>query len=113
MNSKKLGIIAGTLLLVLLAGYAWGATDYASMSTEELSALRGTMYNKTQEERNAFRDEWMKRVQEMTQEEREQYLSSGPGNGGGRGNGTGLGNGTGQGGGNGQGNGGGYGKGKK
>jgi len=105
MNRKKFCIVAGALFVLFISGSAFAVTDYSAMTTEELSALRGTLYNATQEERNAFRTEWQKRVQQMTQEEREKYLSSGPGNGAGRRDGTGLGNGSGSGKGGGQGNG--------
>ncbi len=115
MRRKKLCVVTGALLVLFFCGFA-SATDYASMTTEELSALRGTLYNASQEERDAFRTEWLKRVEQMTQEERQTYLSTGPGNGAGRRDGSGLGSGTGLGKsgggkGNGQGNGGGNGSG--
>jgi hypothetical protein len=74
MNWKKakvfvLTFITGFLMSVSLAF----AVDYGSMTTEELSQLRGTMRNATFGERNAFRQEWQKRVQSMTREEREKY----------------------------------------
>lgn len=119
MTSKKFYVVA-TMLLIISAAVFAHAADYSSMSTEELSALRGTLYNATQEERNAFQTEWLSRVEKMTPEERETYLSSGSGNGAGNRNSNGLGNGSGNGrGGNvagqgkGGGNGGGNGKGRK
>lgn len=81
--------------------------DYPSMTTEELSALRGTLSSAAVEERDAFRVEWLKRVAEMSSAEKEKYLASGPGQGAGNRNATGLGNGSGRGkgGGNSNGNG--------
>ena len=87
------------------------AQDYQSMSTEELSNLRGTMYRVSQEEKDAFRAEWTKRLQAMSAEEKQKYL--GPGQGRGKGNrlGVGLGDGSGRGkGGSGYGTGGGNGR---
>lgn len=82
--------------LALLPGPVFSA-DYQSMSTEELSALRGTLSQVTQEERNAFRAEWLKRVQQMTPAEKEQYLTKRAGGGAGNRDSTGLGSGSGQG----------------
>lgn len=80
--------------------------DYQSMTTEELSALRGTLFNAAVEERDAFRAEWLKRVAEMSPAEKEKFLAPGPGQGAGNRNATGLGNGSGRGkGGNSNGNG--------
>lgn len=69
INTKAL-IILG---IGLLSTPVWAATDYSSMSTEELAAKRGVMREATQEERNAFQNEWQKRYREMSQEERRQY----------------------------------------
>lgn len=60
------------------------AADYGSMTTEELNALRGTMFNATEQERNAFRAEWQSRVREMTPEEHSQYMGKGNGPGKGK-----------------------------
>jgi len=65
------------LALVLLSSYGW-ATDYASMSNEELAALRGTMQNASPEEHDAFRAEWKSRLQTMTDEEQQKFLRHGP-----------------------------------
>lgn len=81
--------------------------DYSAMTTEELSTLRGTLSNASEAERNAFRSEWQKRVNQMTPEELEQYTGPpagkgsgkgyGKGKGGyGKGKGTGMGTGSGQ-----------------
>lgn len=127
MNSKWISVFSGITLMLLMSGFAYAA-DYRSMTTEELRALRGTMYNATEAERNAFRNEWRNRVQQMTAEERKAYNASSPGKGtgvcdgcglgvgdgrgGSGGGGNGSGNGSG-GGGNGSGNGGGGGKGRQ
>ena len=72
MKNKLAGVMIGSLLLISTAF----AVDYSTMSTEELARLRGTMRNATVDERNAFRQEWQKRIQNMTQEERQRYLGS-------------------------------------
>ncbi len=96
MIRKLAKMFMALVLLAALCPPAWAATDYSSMTTEELSKLRGTMRNASQEERNAFREEWQKRMHEMTQEERDRYLgrpapasSEGTGMGQGRGRGQG------------------------
>lgn len=82
---------------------AW-ATDYSTMTTEELSKIRGTLQAATEQERQDFRQEWQNRVGEMTSEERQQYMGSGnkKGQGKGSGYGQGMGKGKGKGGGGGQ-----------
>lgn len=57
----------------ILASFAFAA-NYSNISTEELSKMRGTMQNATVEERNAFQNEWQKRIQNMTQEEKQKYI---------------------------------------
>lgn len=95
---KPIVIAAFILLLSSLAA----AADYQSLSTEELSQLRGTMFDKPQADRDAFREEWQKRIELMTDEEKNKYLSSGSGRGAGNRSGTGLGDGSGRGRGNAQ-----------
>ena len=85
-----------TLVILILAGQAMSA-DYQAMTTEQLSQLRGTMYNASEEERAAFRAEWTKRLNQMSAEERQQYLGADSGRGKGNRLGTGLGDGTGRG----------------
>ena len=68
----KRGLISATLGVSVLASSAFGV-DYSTMPTEELSKIRGAMQNATTEERNAFQQEWQKRIQDMTQEERQEY----------------------------------------
>jgi len=68
---NKIGMVL--IGLSLLATPAL-ATDYSSMSTEELSNLRGTMRNTSQEEHSAFQKEWQSRVRQMTMEERQLYM---------------------------------------
>jgi len=98
-NKKLAGIFI--LGLGLLAAPALAATDYSSMSNEELAAMRGTMRDVSQEDRDAFRSEWQSRVQNMTQEERQLAVGrpanaaqDGAGNRYGRGNGQRSGNGS-------------------
>ncbi len=59
---KRLGLIA-----ILLAGIL-NATDFSSMSTEELLELRGTV---APEERDAFKSELQSRLATMTVEEKQ------------------------------------------
>jgi hypothetical protein len=73
--------------LGLAAGTAWAATDYSAMTTEELAAKRGAMQNATVEERNAFHNEWQKRIQQMQPEDRQKYMQ---GQGAGMGQGSGA-----------------------
>ena len=47
--TKKLGIAA---LLIGLSSTPLFASDYSSMSIDELANIRGTLYNATIEERN-------------------------------------------------------------
>ena len=91
-----------TTLAVLTMLTVAQAADYESMSTQELSQLRGTMYNKSDEERDAFRSVWQQRINRMSEEEKAKYLGSGSGRGQGNRSGMGLGDGTGKGRGNGQ-----------
>ena len=109
-------IVKKTVLIVsgimMLSVPVWAATDYSSMSTEELAKIRGTLREASVEERNAFRTEWQSRMQQLTPEERQQYgVGSGAGSRFGRGAGRGVsasdgsGAGAGPGGGGGRGNG--------
>jgi hypothetical protein len=71
---KRMNKIGMALIgLSLIVTPVWAATDYTSMPTEELSKLRGTMQNSTQEEHTAFQQEWQSRVQQMMPDERQQY----------------------------------------
>lgn len=81
------------------------ATDYSTMTTEEMAALRGTRSNATVEEQAAFKQEWQGRVQQMSPEERQQFTGKsanaaqdGSGAKYGKGSGTGSGSGGGKGG---------------
>ncbi len=89
-------VISAISILFLLPGIGAGA-DYQSMSTQELSELRGSMYDSTQEERDAFRAEWARRINLMSPEEKEKYLGPGSGRGKGSRSETGLGDGRGRG----------------
>jgi hypothetical protein len=50
------------------------AVDYSQYTTEELANMRGTMQDASEEERDTFRAEWQKRLQDMTREERQKYV---------------------------------------
>jgi len=67
---NKIGIALIGLSLIVTP--VWAA-DYSTMTTEELSSLRGTMRETSQEEHTAFQQEWQSRVQMMTPDERQQY----------------------------------------
>ncbi|MFW5837459.1 MAG: hypothetical protein ACOCVM_05580 [Desulfovibrionaceae bacterium] len=71
-------IVTAALLAALSAGPALAAEDYSSYSTEELSEMRGTLRSASDEDRAAFQDEWTRRTQSMTPEERRQYLGPAP-----------------------------------
>jgi hypothetical protein len=70
---KKILMVALASAVLLTAGSILAA-DYSQYSTEELSKMRGTMQNVSEQERETFRMEWQKRIQNMTQEEREKYM---------------------------------------
>jgi hypothetical protein len=95
-NRMTKSIIITALVLIILPGVGL-CTEYHEMTTQELSQLRGTMYNASQEERDAFRAEWRKRIDQMSDEEKQQYLGAGGGRGQGNRAGDGLGDGTGRG----------------
>jgi len=67
-------ILAGSLLCATMA---WAATDYSAMTNEELAAKRGSLQQATMEERNAFQNEWQNRVQKMSPEEKQKFMSKG------------------------------------
>ncbi|WP_163335769.1 hypothetical protein [Desulfopila sp. IMCC35008] len=113
-------VVTTATVVFLTVGQGYSA-DYQSMTTEELSDIRGSLYNASQDERDAFHAEWNKRLDSMSAEERAQFAASGPGRGKGLqdgsgagrqgGAGEGLGKGNGNRGGDGTGNGGGRGNG--
>jgi hypothetical protein len=71
---KRMNRIGMALLGLSLMATPVLAADYSSMTTEELSSLRGTMRNATQEEHSAFQQEWQSRMQQMTPDERQKYM---------------------------------------
>jgi len=88
-------ILTGALFSAALA---FAAADYSAMTTEELAAKRGSMQQATAEERNAFQNEWQKRVQQMSPEEKQKNLGqpeNAPRDGAGRKSGQGQGMGSG------------------
>ena len=92
--------VAAILTGCVLATGLW-ATDFSSLTMEELVALRGKV---PVEERDAFRAEMQKRMQSMTAEERQKYMPTGktgpmdgPGSQYGKGSGGGMGQGGGMG----------------
>jgi Ca2+-binding EF-hand superfamily protein len=66
------------LLMATLATSVW-ATDYSTMSTEQLANMRGSV---PVEERGAFQQEMQKRMQGMSAEERQKMMGGGQGKGG-------------------------------
>ena len=71
-NRFLAGIGAATLVLALAPTVGW-ATDYSTFSTDELMAMRGTLRDAPAEEREQFRTEVHKRIQQMSQEELATY----------------------------------------
>jgi hypothetical protein len=67
MKMKKL------LLITLLATTTLFATDYDSMSIDELNTLRGTVPT---EDRDSYRSAMQSKMQTLTPEERSSYRSS-------------------------------------
>ena len=101
-------LLAG-IATALLAATMLSATDFSSMTMEELVALRGQVPTA---EREAFRAEMQSRMQSLTPEERQQYMPTGKTGaqdgtgsryGSGSGKGSGMGSGSGMGGGMGNG----------
>jgi len=64
------------MLSITLLGTAVLAADYSKMKTEELAKLRETIRNAPPAERKAFEEEWEKRIQKMTAEEKQRYLGA-------------------------------------
>jgi hypothetical protein len=73
VEKMKTILILTLALAVALSASIVLAADYSKYTTDELNSMRGTMQNVTQQERDAFRAEWQKRIQNMTQEERQKY----------------------------------------
>ena len=69
---RRILIITLVLCSTILMGNAF-AEDYSKYTTEELASMRGTLQDASPEERESFRAEWQKRLQNMTPEERQQY----------------------------------------
>jgi hypothetical protein len=69
----------GIFIIILALSFSMStnnafAVDYSQYTTEELANMRGTLQDASQEERDAFRAEWQKRLQDMTREERQKYV---------------------------------------
>ncbi|NTV02495.1 MAG: hypothetical protein HGB04_06875 [Chlorobiaceae bacterium] len=64
---------AALTIALLLAGSspAMAARNFSNLSNDELAAVRGTLKDETAETREAFRNEWQKRISTMTSTERE------------------------------------------
>jgi len=69
------------VFLTIAAFYGLWATDFSSMSTEELMALRGSV---SEDERDAYRTEVQSRMSSMSAEERASYRGKGSGSGQGK-----------------------------
>ena len=79
-------ILAGSLLSATMA---WAVTDYSAMSNEELATRRDSMPKASMEEQHAFHNEWQKRMQQMSPEEKQKAMKSGKEQGMGSGGGMG------------------------
>jgi hypothetical protein len=69
---RRILVIILVLAFSILPDNAF-AVDYSQYTTEELASMRGTMPEASEEQRDAFRAEWQKRLQDMTREERQKY----------------------------------------
>lgn len=58
-------------LLIAGSSAALAARNFSDMTNDELAALKSRMVSESDENREAFRKEWQKRVAAMTPEERE------------------------------------------
>jgi hypothetical protein len=65
-------LIILVLALAILSGNAF-AEDYSHYTTEELANMRGILQDASQEERDAFKAEWLRRLQNMTSKEKQKY----------------------------------------
>lgn len=94
MIHKMIHTLACIALICGLSANAVHAADYQSMTNDELAAIRGTLIDASQEERDAFHNEWTSRLEQMTPEQRTEYSGTGQGKGYGLqdGSGTGQGN---------------------
>ncbi len=70
---KSYLLLATSGIAVLLSAASAFCTDYSKYTTEELSKMRGTLYNASSEEKEAFRTEWQKRLMEMTPDQRRSF----------------------------------------
>jgi hypothetical protein len=59
--------------MIVTVGSAF-AMDYSQYSTEELLNMKGTMNDATDEEKEALRNEMRSRIQNMSDEERQQFF---------------------------------------
>jgi len=72
---KKGTIMAmATVAILAVSAPAMAVTDYSSYSLQELAQMRGTMSDKSLEERQAFRDAWRAKIQNASPEERATYM---------------------------------------
>ena len=92
--AKKLSSVVLVFVSLMWMSGMVQATDYSTLSTEELSRLRGSFATASQEERTAFHTEWQKRLNVMSPEELQRYTGPGKGPGRGQGMGSGQGKGT-------------------
>jgi hypothetical protein len=58
---------------MLWGANSWGL-DYTAMSNQELADLRGAIENAPSAEQEAYRLEWSKRLENMTEEEKQEYV---------------------------------------
>ena len=72
--SKRSQVVVAAVILAVLFSFPAFAADYSAYPTEELAAMRGTMSSASEEERQAFRDEWQRRITSMPVDERRQYV---------------------------------------
>lgn len=70
---RRILIIILVLAAAILTGNAFAA-DYSQYTTEELANMRGTLQDASPDDRDAFRAEWQKRLQNMTSEEKQKYI---------------------------------------
>ena len=72
-KSMKITSVLGCTVigLSLMSMPVFAATDYSTMTNEEMAQMRGTMRNAATEDQETFRAEWQNRVNSMSQVERE------------------------------------------
>ncbi|MDW7771832.1 MAG: hypothetical protein SCH71_02985 [Desulfobulbaceae bacterium] len=75
MNHLQYKITVVLFLVLFCAANSWGV-DYSLFNNQELFDLRGAVGNADAAEQEAYRQEWGKRLEKMSEEEKEKYTAA-------------------------------------